>query len=402
VTSFLSFLSRLATHCGIDAKLPAAATDDEFTLAAGILAEINRYFYQRGVGLPREYFSEFHKYWQEHHERILAPRVDLGGQCLKVAKLFETVYQKDSFKVHVDTLGLSKQDIANVRFFTAIQDFNIDLQAKSNPFELFKRFPDCFDPAKVIANELLVDQFLSLIGAEAQRDKRKPWMVNAARLLIENYRASAYAINQVHGGDIAEIERALTSEDRYGFSAKKTHMFLRDMADLDVWRYEKNIETLDVMSDKNTMRVALRTGILRFRMPLLASFLDVYCYQYEMVDRLSRESWREVWRQWATLDANHRPPTPASMDYLVYRLGKVVCRPSRRRCPPEKPMDAKKVQSLIAQERLFFTSDLYCILSSICPSDCRLLNAPKSISIEGKTGWKSATTNAGGGGGLSS
>jgi hypothetical protein len=317
-------------------------------------------------------------------------------------KVFEDVYQRDDFKVQVDTLGLTKEEIANVRFFTAIQDFNIDLHAKTNPFELFRRFPDCFDPAKVAANELLVDQLLTFLGAESQRDKRKPWMISAARLLVEKYHSSAYAMNQVHKGDVVEIERALTSEDKYGFSAKKTHMFLRDMADLGVWKFAKNIESLDVMSDRNTMRVALRTAILRFRMPLLASFLDVYCYQYEMVDRLSRGAWREVWKKWATLEGNHRPPTPASMDYLVYRLGKVACRPSRRRCPPEKPMEAKKVQSLIPQERFFFDSNLNCILASVCLPECRLLNAPKSISIEGKTGWKSAATNEGGGGGLSS
>jgi len=46
------------------------------------------------------------------------------------------------------------------------------------------------------------------------------------------------------------------------------------MADLNVWTYKKNIEEINVMSDKNTMRIALRTGILQFRIPLLASYLS--------------------------------------------------------------------------------------------------------------------------------
>ena len=67
------------------------------------------------------------------------------------------------------------------------------------------------------------------------------------------------------------------------------------------------------------------------------------------------------WEEWGKISGNQRPPTPASMDYLIFRLGKIACRPERK-----------------------------------------ILNAPKSISIEGRTGWKSGKTNEGGGGGISS
>jgi len=196
--------------------------------------------------------------------------------------------------------------------------------------------------------------------------------------------------------------KALTVEERYGFSTKKAHMFLRDMADLGVWRYKSNIEKLDVMSDKNTMRVALRTGILQFRIPLLASFLDVFCYQYSMADGLNREAWREVWREWGRISNNHRPPTPASIDYLIFRLGKTACRPNKRFCSPEKDISEKKLESLIPQDRLIFRSDGYCIFREVCQLERKMLNAPNSISIEGRTGWKSGKTNEGGGGGISS
>ena len=61
--------------------------------------------------------------------------------------------------------------------------------------------------------------------------------------------------------------------------------------------------------------------------------LDVFCYQYSLVDRLTRQAWRAVWEEWDKISNNNRPPTPASMDYLLFRLGKIGCRPNRRFCP---------------------------------------------------------------------
>ncbi|MDP3025497.1 MAG: hypothetical protein Q8O10_08170 [candidate division Zixibacteria bacterium] len=402
MSNFLEFLEKLATHCGVRFEVGKFKEGEEYELAASILNEINRFLYQKNATLPSAYISEFHKYWEENHEKILCPKINLDGECLEVAKVLESIYRSNTIKVQLDTLDLTKEEIANVRFFTAIQDFNIDVHAGSNPFEFYKKHPDCFKPEKVKDNDLLVDELLNFLGAQSQRDKRKPWMLNSARLLVEKYDSSAYKINKVHDGDIAEIVNALTAEERYGFSIKKAHMFLRDMADLGVWKYKRNIEKLDVMSDKNTMRVALRTGILQFRIPLLASFLDVFCYQYSLTDRLNREAWRKVWEEWGKISLNHRPPTPASMDYLIFRLGKLACRRTKRICPPEKELTKKKLESLIPQDRLIFREDRYCFFTEICKPHRKILNAPNSISIEGKTGWKSGKANEGGGGGISS
>lgn len=150
------------------------------------------------------------------------------------------------------------------------------------------------------------------------------------------------------------------------------------------------------------MRVSLRTGILQFRIPLIASFLDVFCHQYSMVDRLNREAWREVWKEWGKIFSNHRPPAPASMDYLIFRLGKLACRPKKRYCPPENKIQEKRYESFITQDKLVFNSEKYCIFSKLCLLERKILNAPNSISIEGRTGWKSGKTNEGGGGGISS
>ena len=402
MSDFLKFLQKLAQLCGLKFESQRFQGEDEYRLAASILAEINKFLYQQKMTLPSEYISEFHRYWEENHEKVLSPKIDPNGECLTVAKVLEGIYKSNTIRVQLDTLDLTKEEIANVRFFTAIQDFNIDVHARSNPFEFYKRHPNCFRPEKVTKNALLVDELLNFLGAQSQRDKRKPWMLNSARLLVEQYNSSAYEINKVHDGDVIEIVKSLTAEEKYGFSIKKSHMFLRDMADLGVWKYKRNVEKLDVMSDKNTMRVSLRTGILQFRIPLLASFLDVFCYQYSMVDRLNRESWRKVWEKWGEIPKNHRPPTPASMDYLIFRLGKIACRPSKRICPPEKEIAEKRLESLVPQDRLIFRDDGYCIFTQVCQLERKMLNAPKSISIEGRTGWKSGKTSEGGGGGISS
>jgi hypothetical protein len=401
MNAFTDFLGRLAAKLGLPSNIPEIKASDESEVAANILNEINSFLYQQKKGLPSKYISEFHRYWEQEHEKILAPRI-ADAECLLVAQALEDIYRNHSPKVQLDTLDLDREAIANVRFFTAIQDFNIDIQAKGNPFEFYRRRKDCFDPKRVLENDLLVDQLLNFLQAESQRDKRKPWMLSASKLLVERYRGSAFNINEEHKGDVLEIVNALTSEERYGFSTKKAHMFLRDMADLGVWQYRNNVETLDVMSDKNTMRVGLRTGILQFRIPLLASYLDIYGYQYELTDRMNRAAWRRVWHMWNELPHNHRPPTPASIDYFIFRLGKLACKRNKRACPPEQALARKKFDSLIQQDKLLFTAERYCVFEALCTPERKMLNPPNSISIEGRTGWKSGKINEGGGGGISS
>ncbi|MEM0448563.1 MAG: hypothetical protein QW520_01910 [Methanomassiliicoccales archaeon] len=402
MSEFIKFLERIANVCGIKLTQEHFMGIDEYHVASKILHEINSFFYQKKQSIPGDYISEFHIYWKNNHKKILRPTVGPNGECLEVAKIFEGIYSKTRVKVHVDTLDLTAEEIANVRFFTSIQDFNIDIHARGNPFELYKRIPESFSPKKIVNNELLIDTFLNMIGADSQRDKRKKWMENAARLLVERYDGSALNICNVHNGDVLEIIKALTENERNGLSIKKAHMLLRDMADLGIWSYSKNSDKLDVMSDKNTMRVALRTGIVQFSIPLLASYLDVYCYQYSLVDQVCRDAWRKVWEDWGSLPNNHRPPTPASMDYLIYRLGKIVCKNQKRICFPSPPADFKQIESMFPQDRLAFDKDGYCIFNRLCKPERKILNPPNSISIKGMTGWDRGKTNEGGGGGISS
>lgn len=405
MSEFLSFLNRLVSHLGLKLSVDEflGQTKDEFELAARVLNEINNFLYQKKTSLEDEFISEFHKYWKLNHEEILRPHIG-ETESLEVAKALEDIYAHNSIRVQLNTLDLTPEQIANVRFLTAIQDFKIDINAKINPFELYRLQPDFFNAGKILDNELLIDEFLSRIGAESQRDKRKRWMQASAGLLQEVYGSSAFNINEVHCGDVLEIKKALAEPEKYGFSQKKADMFLRDMADLGVWRYKKNIEEINVMSDKNTMRIALRTGILQFRIPLLASYLDVYCYQYALVDKWNVKAWRHVWKVWGSIPNNHRPPTPASIDYFIYRMGKLACwkAASRRRCPPSRPITERQLRSKIPQDQLIFNQNFYCIFENICKNERKILNHPMSISIKGQTGWESGKTNEGGGGGIQS
>jgi len=405
MSEFLAFLEKLISYLNIDLSVDDFKNkiQNEHEVAAKVLHEINKFLYQKHATLDKEYISEFHKYWKHNHEKILRPHIG-EKEAMKVAKVLEDVYANNVIRVQLNTLDLHPEQIANVRFFTAIQEFKIDISSKINPFELFKHNKNFFDPQKILGNELLIDEFLNRIGADSQRDKRKPWMQESARLLQQKYNSSAFNINTVHDGDVVEIKKALAEPVKYGFSQKKADMFLRDMADLKVWKYKKNIEEINVMSDKNTMRVALRTGILQFRIPLLASYLDVYCYQYALVDRWNVRAWREVWKVWDNIPNNHRPPTPASIDYFIYRMGKLVCRPSARlrKCPPSKPARKKWVESKLTQDQLLFDSNFNCIFDGICKPERKILNHPMSISRKGQTGWESGKTNEGGGGGIQS
>ena len=80
MSNFLKFLEKLALHCGIRLDVEKFKDEDEYELAANILDEINKFLYQKKATLPSEYVSEFHEYWEENHERVLSPKVNLNGE----------------------------------------------------------------------------------------------------------------------------------------------------------------------------------------------------------------------------------------------------------------------------------------------------------------------------------
>jgi len=349
-------------------------------LAANVLHAINRYFYQRDPTVDG--FSGFEAYWRANHADILALTINEKA-CKDLADLFHRLWSTGGFvhlKENVDVSEVSPRIVANVRFFTAVQDFKVDISKNNrNPY----RDPESvlFDAEQIATDESTPFRILRYLGAEgSQTDKRVEWMREQARFLRERYDGEAYAIAARHQNDAIAIKEELVAETGMGFKEKKADMFLRDMTELGVWSYDSGVDTINVASDANTMRVALRSGIITGRLPLVSSFLDVYCYQYKLLDSLTQRAWRTVWNQWGISHPNTQPKTPASMDYMIYKgIGKTYC--------------TKTAKCL---------RGLPCPLNDHCPRETRRLQPPKSISIHGMTGWNSASSDDGGGLGLSS
>ncbi len=378
--SVKSFLEEILKAIGIEQKIQS----DEIITARIFLDKLNKYFYQ--VNEKNEkYISDFHQYWEDSHENILRPTIN-DKQAIKIAKKFDEVfsdrikYSDIDISPQINRKGLTSSNIANVRFFTAIQDFKINIYKKGrDPFQQFLKTPDWFDAYKIYNNKLLILDFLNYLDATgSQGDKRIKWMNDAAKFLIEYCDGDAYKLYEKCENDVLRVRSLLADDMEIGFSRKKADMFIRDMLDWKVWKPGKNIEHLNVASDANTMRVALRTGLLEISIPLLASYLDVYCYQYGLIDKMTQSAWRRVWEIWRQLPNNSCPPSPASMDYLIYKsIGRRKCLLNARRCNT-------------------------CIMDDICPTDKRKLKPPKSISIKVMTGWESGRTDEGGGGGIMS
>lgn len=347
-------------------------------LAADTLHCINRYLYQHDGAVDG--YSAFEEYWREHHGDVLGLEID-NKACAEVADILNALWTRGAFvdlAQHVDVSGVPPNRIANVRFFTAVQDFKVDIYKNGrNPYKDAES--SLFDARRLLSTPSDRFRLLKYLGAEgSQTDKRLEWMEAQARFLTEQYHSDAFMIAHAHNGDATAIKQALTAATGIGFKEKKADMFLRDMAELGVWHYQAGLENINVASDANTMRVALRTGILKGRTPLISSFLDVYCYQYGLVDRLTQDAWRAVWIAWGDSHPTTQPKTPASMDYMLYKgIGKTFCSKTPK-CARGCPFDQH------------------------CAPSMRRLQPPKSISIYGMTGWNSASSDEGGGLGLSS
>lgn len=378
--SIKSFLEEILIDMGLEQKIKS----DEISTAKIFLDKLNKYFYQTNKE-NEGYISDFHQYWEHSHEEIISPIIN-EKQATKIAKKFDEVfldrtkYADIEISPQINKTGLTPNNIANVRFFTAIQDFNINIYKEGrDPFQQFLVTPHWFDAYKIYNNKSIILDFLNYLGATgSQGDKRMKWMNDAAKFLIEYCDGDAYNIYEKCDNDVLKVRSLLADEMEIGYSRKKSDMFLRDMLDWKIWKPGKNIEHLNVASDSNTMKVALRTGLLEISIPLLASYLDVYCYQYGLIDKMTQSSWRRVWEIWKQIPNNSCPASPASMDYLIYKsIGKKRCLLNARKCDK-------------------------CILDDICPAEKRKLKPPKSISIKGMTGWDRGSTDEGGGGGIMS
>jgi hypothetical protein len=375
-------------------------------------------------------------FFNNENVQIDRKQAQLAAQALSNAT---RKYKREKiFQVTRDTLGVPSQAAAQVRFFTANQDFR---EPPENQFEKYFEDPTRFD-AEEIANE--PEDFLKFLGMTrlSQTDKRLDFARNAAQFLLEKG-ISAYDIAEYFNNDAVQIREALVNAPNMGYGLKKANMFIRDMVELKVWSGLGNFDRIDVASDINTMKLALRTRILRSDIPLLSSFLDVFCYQYGYIDEMSARAWRAVWEEWKKLDHTTVPSSPCQMDFLLYRIGREYCDdtvvqyickkghifyhfgarlkicPICRRERTHTSAHAKKrflpcqlnstelprVQGelLLRDDNLLRIFDGVCIFENVCKpkaEEFRALNPPKSISIKGKTSWTSsyAYRERGGGG----
>ena len=403
-----------------------------------LLWDLNRFLYLHTADLEAKWISPFHKVWAEFAPRILRLEID-EDQCLKVAQDFERLHAANGGRFRAPqerTVGLSKEQIANVRFITAAQDWK--LKQKANPYEIAVEHPDWFQANRIAADpEASIAKVLAAVGVKPdQATKRVDYARNGAEFLVKHYGGSAYNLGPKHDFDAARIREALVEPEdpdfleHIGFSYKKADMFIRDMYDFEVWPLHR-IEALDVPPDINTMRAALRTGVLRGSHPLLTSYLDIYSYQYSLVTDLTSCAWRRVWERWSELPGNHRVEGPAFCDFLLYEIlarecvglaptKEIRCRncgsstlvKSRvRTCPECGSTDTwatrgrgspGEFQNLLRRGCDFCAprEASPCVFEGIITFDKWPLSPPKSISRIGGTGWDDgfASDDEGGGG----
>lgn len=416
-----------------------------------IISKINDYYYTNyeGIGFTYElddyyeYFSEFHKFWEKYHKDILNPSID-EVCCEKVAEILHDIYLKygkSLFYELYETYSLRSDEICRIRYFSANQDFR-----GTRSFEdLFKKYiddPSIFDTSNINLNP---EDFLRniRITSLSQSDKRVKYARIASQILI-NINIEPYELLENFDNDIFELRNFLISNKGSGFGSKKTDMFLRDMVVLGVWKNPMNFDKIDVASDINTIKVGLRTGILKTEIPLVSSFMDIFCYQYGLIDEMNAFAWRTVWKIWNDKYPDECVDSPCLIDNLIYRIiGKEFCKDSLCvfKCETEqhtfkwhssrnrtcqvcyenkiqnkadvilKVLPCSDDDGYIVIEKNKFVSGnnplllgiKVCPFVSVCnPKDAKFkkLNPPKSISILGQTGWESAKTrrNEGGGG----
>ena len=389
------------------------------------------------LGQTFDYFSEFHKFWHEHYSEILDCKID-DDACESVADALHNIYvitEGKAFSEIWDKCNLSDGDVCRVRLFTANQDFRGSLEFAP----LAKKFnddPTIFDEENIIADP---DGFIADIGLsnKSLTDKRKKY-ASAIATFIKQHNCVPVDIIHAFNNDVSKFREALVGCNA-GYGYKKADMFIRDMVVHGIWNNTKGFEDIDVASDVNTMKVALRTGILTTAIPLISSFLDIFCYQYGYIEQQNALAWRRVWEIWKDKYPLESLKSPSLLDFFVYKVvGKDFCKENlaifqcdeyghifkwhsgknktcqichnagRKRikahligkvCPCNDPEGEVFIrQTGFAKSLPQGTEFKECPFIKICSKHKNLL-PPKSISILGATGWETAYTKTGDGGG---
>lgn len=303
--------------------------------ARKIVNAINEYLYttyeQIGtiekLGTTFEYFSDFHKFWHNHHEEILGCTID-DENCEKVADSLHSVYlatNGNAFKSVWDTCGLTNEQVCCIRFLTANQDFR-GSRNFSDLVRIFENDSSIFDEKNI--KEEPIDFLKAIdVGGLSQNDKRINYAKKISEFLLR-HNCSPYEIIDKYNRDVFALRNAMIACNA-GYGNKKADMFVRDMVVLGIWTNVTGFENINVASDINTIKVALRTGIIKTEIPLVSSFLDIFCYQYSYIDDMNAKAWRRVWEIWNNKYKNDQITSPCLLDYFVYNVvGRQFCKES--------------------------------------------------------------------------
>lgn len=247
--------------------------------------------------------------------------------CHDVATALHEVYVRTGgrafFEVY-DTNGLSNEDICRIRFLTANQDFR-GSRSFGELTRIFLSDNSIFDEQAIFNDPVDFVRSIGITGL-SQSDKRVQFAKNISKCLLDRD-VQPYDVIDCYGRDVFALRNAIICEPNAGYGNKKADMFIRDMVVLGVWDNVTGFENIDVASDVNTIKVALRTGIIKSAIPLVSSFIDIFCYQYGYVDELNARAWRKVWEIWCNEYPNEAVASPCLLDYFVYNvIGKQFCK----------------------------------------------------------------------------
>ncbi len=428
------FLERLNEIVGED------DVDRDIAKTQQVVKEINEFLfnttedlgYIHELGIDYKYFSPWHKFWLENYQEILDLRID-DDKCNKVADELHRVYLITggrAFTEVYDTCGLTNDAVCKIRFLTANQDFSGSREFNKLA-DIYKKDPEVFSIESIIENPEQFINKIEVVGL-SQNDKRTLYAKEIAKF-FKDHGCEPIDVIDAYDGDVVALKNDLTTRGR-GFAEKKANMVIRDMYVHGIWTNISRFEEIDVPSDINTVKVALRTGILTSAIPLISSFLDIFSPQYAIVDRMNANAWKRVWEIWNEKFPNEAIPSPCMLDYFVYRtVGREFCKPNlytytcenghklkwhngqKRKCPECGGKFVQKTRCLpcmdkdgymVIQNTNFYKSGFAksnidsCPFQDICvETNKRNLQPPKSISIRQSTGWETAYTKKGDGGG---
>lgn len=425
-------------------------TNSKLTISSiqKIIKEMNSFLYTKSGKIGKtniwgesfEYLSDFHKFWEENHKVILNAKI-IEEQCRKVANSLHDVFVRTKGKVFSQvwsTGNVSNENICKIRFLTANQDFRGSRNFQEF-LDVFNTDNSVFDVRKINEDP---DDFVKSIKISnlSQNDKRISYAQKAAQFIIKN-ECEPIELAKKFNNDANLLRKSLINEQGMGYGNKKADMFIRDMFVLKIWPELINFDKIDVASDINTVKIALRTGILKTEIPLLSSFLDIFCYQYGYIDEMSANAWRCVWKIWNDTYPAETVASPALLDFFIYNVvGKQFCKDnlyifegdkchhtfkwhSARNRTCQKCYEIGKLNSkahkinqvlpctdpngdIAICQTEFVKSEIAnpnytnCPFKDICIANgTTRLQPPKSISIKGQTGWISAYTDKDSGGG---